>query len=72
MDINEENFNSNQLFYLRGEDKPFITEWIKWKGRIYTLGEIQNEILQIVALKILIENATEIQTSEFYTKQTKP
>ena len=42
-----------QLLKLRGNDDPAVYEWLKRKGSKYTSPEIQNELLQTVALNIL-------------------
>jgi len=62
----EPNSNFNQLYYLRIEDNPFLKEWMKRKGSNYLSHDMQNEMLKVMALKVLREIASEIQSAEFY------
>jgi len=62
----EPNSNSNQLYRLRGEDSPFLLEWIKRKGNNYTSHDMQGEMLKIMALRILRDISAEIKSVEFY------
>ena len=58
----EVNSNFNQLYYLRGEDKPFMTEWAKRKG-----SNFMHHDMKVMALKILRDIAAEIRSVEFFT-----
>ena len=62
----EPNSNSNQLYRLRGEDNPFLLEWIKRKGNNYTSHDMQDEMLKVMALRILRHISAQISSVEFY------
>lgn len=66
-DGDETNSNFLALLLLRGEDDPRIGEWIRAKrgGVNYTSHQIQNEILKIMATKILCDISTSLQASPF-------
>ena len=50
-DDTESNFM--QLLMLRGNDDPKVYDWMARKSSKYTSPEIQNELLQTMALNIL-------------------
>lgn len=62
----EPNSNFNQLYHLRAEDNPFLKEWLKRKGDNYLGHDMQNEMMKVMALKVLREIASEIQSAEFF------
>ena len=62
----EPNSNSNQLYFLRGEDNPFLLEWITRKGNKYTSHDIQDEMIKVMALKVLRDISAEIGSAEFF------
>ena len=64
--IGELNSNANQLYRLRGEDDYSLLEWVKRKGSDYTSHDIQEEMLKVMALKILRDIASEISNVEFF------
>ena len=41
-------------------------DWLKKKTNKYTSGEMQNEMLQVMALKILRDIASSLQSTPFY------
>ena len=65
--VGEPNSNFNQLYQLRGEDNPFMKEWIARKGSTYTHHDMQNEMLKVMALKVLREISSDIRNAEFYS-----
>ena len=62
----EEDSNFYQLFKLRIEDDHQIAEWLQRKGEKYTSPQIQNEILNIMALKILRAINRDIKAAGIY------
>ena len=42
-----EQSNFQLLYYLRGEDNPFLRDWLTRKGDRYIHGEIQNEMMKM-------------------------
>ena len=59
--------NFLQLYYLRSEDNPVMLNWITKKTDKYVSGDIQNEMLQVMALNILRKVASEIRSAEFFS-----
>ena len=59
--------NFIQLLNLRACDDPKLVDWLKKKSDKYTSPDIQNEILQIMALEILRDIATNLQNAPFFT-----
>ena len=59
--------NFDQLILLHAEDDPSLLEWIRKKADKFTLPEIQNEILKIMALKLLRTIAAGIHESPYFT-----
>ena len=55
-----------QIMKLRGEDDSKLVRWMKKKTNKYTSAEMQNEMLQVMALKILREMAENIRNSTFF------
>ena len=66
-DGSEDNSNYIQLLNLRAIDDPRITEWLHKRSDKYTSPAIQNEILKIMALKIVCKIAVSLQGSDFFT-----
>ena len=62
-----EDSNFIQLLRLREFDCPAVAEWMSKKTNKYTSGDVQNEVLQIMALNILRDVAASIKTSGWYT-----
>ena len=63
-DETESNFF--QLLKLRGEDDPRIETWLKKKTDKYTSADIQNEILKLMAMRVLRELILPIQAAPFF------
>ena len=62
---NEENGNLLQLLKLHCDDNPNLKVWLTKKTN-WLSHEIQNEIIQMMALTILREIAVEIRSSDFF------
>ena len=63
-----EDSNFTQLYILREEDNEGLKTWrTEKKVNRYVHSTIQNEMMQIMALKILREIATNLQDSNFFT-----
>ena len=56
-----------QLIYLRSEDNAKLVEWMKQKSDKYTSADIQNEMLKVMALRVLREIAESLQSTSFFT-----
>ena len=63
----DENSNFSQLLKSRSEDFPDIQTWLDCNHYTYTSPEIQNEILQLMALSVLRNIAANIRTSDYFT-----
>ena len=63
-DETESNFY--QLPKLRGEDYPRIESWLKKKTDKYTSSDIQNEILKLMAMRVLRELIVPTQAAVVY------
>ena len=61
----EVNGNFSQLLALLSRDDQQLSAWLKKKTDKYTGHDMQNEILQIMALRILRELAANIQSTKF-------
>ena len=66
-DGNEGDGNFLQILKLKGEDDPRIHDWLKKKMNKYTSPEIQNTILRVMAMRILRDITTCLQSSPFIT-----
>ena len=66
-DGDETDGNYIQLLTLRGEDDSRMLEWLKRKNEKYTCAEVQNEMLQIMALSVLRDIAQNIRNSVYYS-----
>ena len=62
-----EDSNFIQLMKLRGMDDSRILDWIGKKSNKYTTADMQNEILQVMSLKVLREIVSKIHKASFYT-----
>ena len=63
-----EDSNFTQLYILKEEDNEGLKTWrTEKKINKYVHSTIQNEMMQIMALKILREIATNLQDSDFFT-----
>ena len=64
-DGDETDRNYTRLLTLRGEDDSRMLEWLKRKNEKYTCFEVQNEMLQIMALSILGDISQNIRNSVY-------
>ena len=63
----EPDSNFNQLLQLRAQDETDgkLAGWMKRKTNKYTSHDIQNEILQVMAFKVLRQITSNVQTTHF-------
>jgi hypothetical protein len=59
--------NLLQVLKLQGESDESILKWLERKTDKYTCGDVQNEMLQVMALGILRDIASNIQKNGFFT-----
>lgn len=59
--------NFTQLLHLRAFDCPGVTAWVEKKSNKYISGDIQNELLQIMAHNILRTISSCIRRNGFYS-----
>ncbi len=55
------------LCSLRSEDDRRLSQWVKQKTDKYTSPDIQNEMVKVMATRILRNIASDLQNSPFYT-----
>ena len=60
------NSNFMQLLHLQAFDFPGVLTWMEKKTNKYTLGDIQNECLQVMALHILRQISSDIAKNGFF------
>ena len=48
-------------------DCPAVADWMEKKQNKYSSGDIQNEVLQIMALSILREISSSIRETDWFT-----
>ena len=65
--MSEENSNFHQLLKLRAQENPEIIEWLRKRDDKYTPSEIQNEILEAMALGMMRQISANIQNATFFT-----
>ena len=58
-----------QLLLLRACDDPRVIDWVKKKANKYTSPDIQNEMLEVMALQILRKLASQLQQANFFFLQ---
>ena len=63
----ETNSNFRQLLLLRSEDDERMTAWLKQKTNRFDSPDIQNEMLEIMALQILRNIVKNIQSAEIFS-----
>lgn len=63
----EENSNFHQLLKLRGQENPEIIEWLQKRDEKYRSPEIQNEMLEAMALGMMRQISANIQNATFFT-----
>ena len=66
-DGDESDSNFMRLIYLRSEDNAKLVDWIKQKTDKYTSGDMQNEMVKVMALRVLREIAGSLQSASFFT-----
>ena len=66
-DQNESDSNFTQLLKLREEDNPKLSQWVKRKSSKFTSADMQNEMLEVMALKVLRDIALCLQNATFFT-----
>ena len=65
--MSEENSNFDQLLKLRARENPEIIEWLRKRDEKYTSPEIQNELLETMALGMMRQISANIQNVTFFT-----
>ena len=65
--MSEGNSNFHQLLNLRAQENPEIIEWLRKRDEKYTSPEIQNELLQAMALGMIWQISANIQNATFFT-----
>ena len=66
-DGNESDLYFMWLLNLRSEDDSNLADWVKQKTDKYTSPEMQNEMVKIMALRILRKISANLQCTSFYT-----
>ena len=61
------NSNFHQLLNLRAQENPEIIEWLRKRDEKYTSPEIQNELLEAMALGMMRQISANIQNATFFT-----
>jgi len=56
-----------RLIHLRSEENTKLVDWIKQKVDKYTSGDMQNEMVKVMALRVLREIAGYLQSAPFFT-----
>ncbi|XP_039312439.1 uncharacterized protein LOC105203331 [Solenopsis invicta] len=62
---NDENSNFIQILKARAEDVSELESWLKRNGHKWLHHDVQNEILELMAAKVMAENLVEIRQAEF-------
>jgi len=62
---NNENSNFIQILKARAEDVSELESWLKRSGHKWLHHDVQNEILELMATKVMSENLAEIRQVEF-------
>ena len=66
-DGEEADSNFSRLICLRSEDHPNLVDWIKpKKPDKYTSGDMQNEMVKVMALRVLRQIAASLQCTPFF------
>lgn len=66
-DGDEKDSNFMQLLFLRASNDPELLLWLERKTNKYTSPDIQNELLKIMALRILRDISAAVQDAKFFT-----
>ena len=64
--MSEENSNFHQLLNLRAQENPEIIEWLQKRDEKYASPEIQNELLEGMALGMMWQIFPNIQNATFF------
>ena len=59
--------NFMRLIYLRSEDNTKLVDWMKQKTDKYTSADIQNEMVKVMALRVLRKIAGSLQSAPYFT-----
>ncbi len=59
--------NFYQMLKLKSEEDPRVNDWLKKKTNKYTSHDIQNEILKVVAMRVLRNIGNSLQSPPFIT-----
>ena len=59
--------NFMRLIHLRAEDDDKLVDWIHRKTDKYTSGDIQNEMVKVMAMRVLRQIAGSLQSASFFT-----
>ena len=62
----ESDSNFHQLLKLRSEDDPRVKTWLSKKTEKYTSADVQNEMLNVMAVHVLRDVVASIQSAPFY------
>ena len=65
--MSEENSSLHQLLSLRAQENPEIIQQLQKRNEKYTSSEIQNELLEVMALGMMRQISTNIQKATFCT-----
>ena len=65
--MSEENSNFHYLLNVRAQENPEIIEWHRRRDEKYTSPEIQNELLEAMALGMMPQISANIQYATFFT-----
>ena len=57
----------NDMLNLRAQENPEIIEWVRKRDEKYTWTEIQNELLEAMALGMMRQISANIQNAAFLT-----
>ena len=66
-DKDESDSNFIRMIHLRSEDNGMLVDWLKQTADKYTCGDMQNEMVKVMALRVLREIAASIQSAQFFT-----
>ena len=66
-DGDEDDSNFIQMLKTRAEEDPTLTEWLDKKTDKYTCAQMQNEMLQVMALQILRDIVENFKSSQFFS-----
>ena len=65
--MSDENSNFHQLLNLRAQENPEIIEWLRERDEKYISPEIQNELLEAMALGMMRQISANIQNATPFT-----